>query len=229
LLKFAARFYFVGIRIGILDERGGNADFAEQFAFGAVGDFRRYFADGRNEGTQRFFVRVIGGRSRGAFQQGSQFAHLAMRLRKQVRYLGFQSAGIDDLPQRCVGRERQQVAGNVEGAGSQGALVGVRLHVAGARSDAGEIFKGRPRDFFVGGEEGVDGVAIQGARGGVLETRSMVSTLFEILVAGGPLLAVPALLVRDHDGGEDGKALDGESNVGEVGDRAVAVLEIKCV
>ena len=48
-----------------------------------------------------------------------------------------------------------------------------------------------------------------------------------ILVAGGALLAVPARLVDQHDGGQQAEPLDGEGDVGQVGDGAMAVLEIK--
>ena len=51
----------------------------------------------------------------------------------------------------------------------------------------------------------------------------------EVLIAGGALLAVPALLVDQDDGGQQAEALDGEGDVGQVGDGAVAVLKIKCV
>ena len=49
------------------------------------------------------------------------------------------------------------------------------------------------------------------------------------MIACGTFLAVPALLVNQDDGGEEGKPLDGEGDVGQVGDGAVAVLEVKSV
>ena len=51
----------------------------------------------------------------------------------------------------------------------------------------------------------------------------------EVLVARGAFLAVPALLVDQRDGGEQAEALDGEGNVREVGDGAMAVLEVEGV
>ena len=51
----------------------------------------------------------------------------------------------------------------------------------------------------------------------------------EVLVAGGALLAVPALFVYQGDRGEQDEALDGEGDVGEVGDGAMAVLEVEGV
>ena len=58
------------------------------------------------------------------------------------------------------------------------------------------------------------------------EGRRVVAALSEVLVAGRALLAIPALLVDNDDGGEDGEALDGERDVGKVGDGAVPVLEV---
>ena len=49
------------------------------------------------------------------------------------------------------------------------------------------------------------------------------------MVAGGSLLAIPTLLVGNDDGGEDGEALDGQCDVGKVGNGAVAVLEVEGV
>jgi hypothetical protein len=42
-------------------------------------------------------------------------------------------------------------------------------------------------------------------------------------------LAVPALFVYQRDRGEQREALDGEGDVGQVGDGAVAVLEVEGV
>ena len=61
------------------------------------------------------------------------------------------------------------------------------------------------------------------------EIRGEVAALLEILIAGRAFLAVPALLVCDLDRRENRKPFDGEGDVGQVGDRAVAVLEIKSV
>ena len=99
LLEFAARLDLVDIRIGVLDQRGRDPHLAQEFAFGAIGDFGRHGADLGHQGAQRFFVCVVGGRNGGLFQQRSQITDLFMRLREQVRDLGFQGAGVDDLPE----------------------------------------------------------------------------------------------------------------------------------
>jgi len=39
-----------------------------------------------------------------------------MRLREQMGNLGFEGARVDDLSERRVGRERQKIARNIEGA-----------------------------------------------------------------------------------------------------------------
>ena len=63
----------------------------------------------------------------------------------------------------------------------------------------------------------------------ILEGRRVVAALPEVLVARRALLAIPALLVGNDDGGEDGESLDGERDVGKVGDGAVPVLEVEGV
>ena len=49
------------------------------------------------------------------------------------------------------------------------------------------------------------------------------------MIAGGALLAVPALFVDEDDGGEQAESFDGKGDVGQVGDGAMAVLKIKGV
>jgi hypothetical protein len=66
-------------------------------------------------------------------------------------------------------------------------------------------------------------------RRNLVRNREKPAGFEEVLVAGGALLAVPALFVDEDDGGEQAEALDGEGDVGQVGDGAVAVLEIKGV
>ena len=99
LLKFAARLDFVAIRIGVLDQRGRDPYFAQEFAFGAIGDFGRHGANLGNQGAQRFLVRVVSGRERGLFQQRPKITDFFMGLREQVADLGFKRAGVDDLPE----------------------------------------------------------------------------------------------------------------------------------
>ena len=84
--------------------------------------------------------------------------------------------------------------------------------------------------LLVGGKEIGDGLGVKLGRGGIrAEIREIPAGFEEVLVAGGALLAVPALLVDQHDGGQQAEPLDGEGDVGQVGDGAVAVLKIKGV
>src|ERR1035437_6154573 len=113
-----------------------------------------------------------------------------MRLREQVGDLAFQRAGVDDLSQGSVGRERQQIARDVEGAGPQRALVSIRLHFGGTGRDAGEIFERPLRNSFVSCKQALDGFAIErpgrrSVRGGnvILEIWRKVAALPEVLVA----------------------------------------------
>ena len=83
---------------------------------------------------------------------------------------------------------------------------------------------------LVGGEEICDGFGVELGRGGIgAEIGKIPAGFEEVLVAGGALLAVPALLVDQHDGGQQAQPLDGKGDVGQVGDGAVAVLKIKGV
>ncbi len=153
-----------------------------------------------------------------------------MRLREQMGNLGFEGARVDDLSERRVGRERQKIARNIEGAGAQRALVRVRLHFNGTWSNAGEIFEGPLRNFFVGGEQAGDGFAIETRRRSIaLKARSVVTALPEVLIASRALLSVPALLVGYGDSGENGKPFNSQREVRKVGNRTVPILKIEGV
>ncbi len=74
------------------------------------------------------------------------------------------------------------------------------------------------------------GLGVELRRGGIFAKIGEEPAGFEeVLVAGGALLAVPALFVDQDDGGQQAKPLDGEGDVGQVGDGAVAVLKIEGV
>src|SRR6185437_5192590 len=51
----------------------------------------------------------------------------------------------------------------------------------------------------------------------------------EVLVARGALLAIPSLFVDEYNRSEQRKPLDGEGQVRQIGNRAMAVLEIECI
>ncbi len=99
LLEFATRLDFIAIRIGVLDQRGRDPHFAQEFAFGAIGDFGRHGANLGNQGAQGFFVRVVRRRNGCSFQQRSEITDFFMRLREEVRNLGLECPGVDDLPE----------------------------------------------------------------------------------------------------------------------------------
>jgi hypothetical protein len=158
-----------------------------------------------------------------------EVADLGGGVGEQARDLGFEGAGADDLAERGVGGQRKQVAGDVEGAGFEGALVGLGLEGLGAGTRRRRIENGGG-GALVGGEEIFDGARSRAAGGGILAEIGEIPAGFEeVLIAGGALLAVPALLVDQDDGGQQAEPLDGEGDVGQVGDGAVAVLKIKGV
>ena len=84
-------------------------------------------------------------------------------------------------------------------------------------------------DALVGSKKAADGFGVKLGGGSVsTEIGSIKAGFEEVLVTGGALLAVPARLVDKDDGGKQAKALDGEGDMGQVGDGAVAILEIEC-
>ncbi len=125
-----------------------------------------------------------------------------MGVREQVRDLDLQRTGVDDLAQRRVGSQRQQVARDVEGAGLQRALVLLLLHVGGLGGDADEVLRHVRRERVIFCKKTIQRLAVEIA-GFVVGPKvgGVVAALLEILIAGGALLAVPALLVGQFDGG----------------------------
>ncbi len=183
-----------------------------------------------NEGAGGLGVDVPGRGGGGFAEFCAEEADFGGGMREQAGDLGFKSAGADDLAERGVGGEREQVAGDVEGAGAEGALVGFGLEAFRACDALAEQIEDGGADALVGGEEAVDGLGIELGRSGICsEIREIPAGFEEILIAGGAFLAVPAGLVDEDNGGKEAEALDGEGDVGEVGDGAVAVLKIKGV
>ena len=108
---------------------GRDPDFAQQVparrASPSSGDDSANLLD---QLSQRVLVHVVCRRVAACFSSSPKLADFLVGMRKQVRDLVLERAGVDDLAQRGVGRQRQQVAGDVEGAGPQRALVGLLLH-----------------------------------------------------------------------------------------------------
>ena len=179
-------------------------------------------------------VDVPGGTGGGIAEFEAQVADFGGGVGEQAGDLGFKGAGVDDLAEGGVGGQREQVAGYIEGAGLEGALVGFRLEGFRTGNAAAEGLKDGRGGALVGGEKVVDGLGVEVGGGGgnygvLAEIGEIPAGFEEVLVAGGALLAVPALLVDEDDGGQEAEALDGESDVGQIGDGAVAVLEVEGV
>ncbi len=90
-------------------------------------------------------VQVPGGPGGGFAQLVAQGADFGGGVGEQARDLGFKGAGADDLAERGVGGQRKQVAGDVEGAGAEGALVGFGLQCLRPRDAAGGAVRERRR------------------------------------------------------------------------------------
>jgi hypothetical protein len=82
----------------------------------------------------------------------------------------------------------------------------------------------------IAGEQVLDRGAIE-VRGTSVDVkiRHIPAALAEILIPRGAFLAIPALLVDEHDRGQQRKPLHREGHMCQVGDGAVSVLEIKSV
>ena len=102
-------------------------------------------------------LNVPGGFGGGDAQLFGELADLGELAGEQARDLRLQRAGVDDLAERGVRRQRQQIAGHVEGAGLQRALVGLGLHLFGPRDGGLQGLEHAGADVVVGGEEGFDG------------------------------------------------------------------------
>ncbi len=116
-------------------------------------------------GRAGFGVVQAGVRTRGVAEfvaEGADFGEVAG---EQAGDLGFEGAGVDDLAERGVGGEGEEVAGDVEGAGLEGAVVGVRLHRVGRGMALGEGVEHVLAEVLVGGEEGLDGGGVGGGLG----------------------------------------------------------------
>ena len=216
----------------VFDQRGGGADFAGE----EVGGF----------GSKRWVRLRLSLRRRRrraawafTFQAGPVAASRSLSPRSRTSATGWESRR-----ETCVSRVRaltiwpsevlvakgQQVAGDVEGAGFEGAFVGFGLHGLRAGDAAGGELRGRRRWCAGRRRRGFRRSRHRAWRRRICsEVREIPAGLAEVLVAGGAFLTVPALLVDQHDGGEEAEALDGEGDVGQVGDGAVAVLEIEGV
>ena len=99
---------------------------------------------------------VPGGFGCGCAELLADLADLGELAGEQARDLRLERAGVDDLAERGVGREREKVASDVEGSGLQGSDVGVVLHRFGARNGGLEGFEHSGADAVVGGEHGLD-------------------------------------------------------------------------
>src|SRR4051812_14809418 len=85
------------------------------------------------------------------------------------------------------------------------------------------------RNAVVFAKQKLRGFGVNTARALVSEFWHEVAALTKILITSGALLPIPALLVNKDDGRKNRQPLDGERNVCQISNRAVAVLEVKRV
>ncbi len=121
-------------------------------------------------------------------------------MREQMRHLRLKGPRIDDLPQRSIRSQRQQVARDVKRARLQRAFVRFLLHLGRLRGDADQVLRHVRREPLILGKKKIQRFAIELA-GFVIgaEVGRVVATLFEVLIARRALLPIPALFVSQLD------------------------------
>ena len=188
--------------------------------FDVAGERRGHgFGDGNDGAGGRF------GTGLGGF--GAELAYLFVSRGAQAADLLLEGPDAGDLADASGNAEQQQVAGDVEGAGGDVALVGVGLHRLRPRKRGGEVFHHAGVNRAIGGEQGRGGAFVVGGLGGVEPRGADEARTGEVLVAAGAGLAVPQGLVFELDGGNLADALEAEREVAQVGYGGVAVLEIE--
>ena len=105
-------------------------------------------------------VDVPGWASSGFTEFEPQVSDFGSWVREQAGDLRLERASVDNLAKGGVGGQRKQKAGYVEGAGFEGALVGVGLESIRAGDAATQGFKNLGGGALVGGEEILDGFGI---------------------------------------------------------------------
>ena len=129
-------------------------------------------------------VDVVSRFGRSPFQQLAEMADLLVRIGQQACDLAFQGARVNDLAQRSIRCQRQQISRDVEGTRPHSALVGFLLHVRWPGGDFRQITKHRVRVLFVFGKETVNRLLVESAcRLVTAEIRRVVAAFLEILVA----------------------------------------------
>jgi hypothetical protein len=166
LAKCRLGLHPVRVGFGVLHQRGCGVDLAEEQIRGFRGQFRvsgEFFDESGSVSGIDIPCRACGGFA----QFLAETAYLGNRVRKQARNLSFEGAGVDDLPERGVGGQRQQVAGDVEGTRLESALVGLGFHRLGAGDPFAKRIEHGGSGALIRGEKILGGLAVQLCGGGV--------------------------------------------------------------
>ena len=152
LAQFLARGQLIGTRFGILHQRGRDAGLAQQLRPGLFPQGRVLLGDCLNQCQALSGIHVPGRGTRGLLHSFAQPAHFLVGAAEQARDLRLQGARVHNLSQRGVGRQRQQVAGNVKGARPQGALVGLLRHLPRLGGPSHQVLEVQFAEFAVLGK-----------------------------------------------------------------------------
>ena len=112
-------------------------------------------------------VDVPGGTGGGVAQLGAQVAHLGYGMGEEAGDLSLQRPSVGNLAQRCIGGQRQQVAGYVKGARLEGAFVGLWFHRFRTGNAAAQGIQHLGGGLLVDGKKVGDGFRIELRRMGI--------------------------------------------------------------
>ena len=168
--------------LGVFDEGGRGVYLAreERGGFGGEGGVGIVAEQGEffNEGLGGAGVEVPGRAGGGFAELFPEQTDFGCGVGEQARDLGFEGAGADNLAERGIGGQGKQVAGDIEGARAEGALVGLGLDIFGARDAAVEQIEDGGAGALVRSKELADGFGRAGrkrrrrqSRGSTIRTR----------------------------------------------------------
>src|SRR6185312_16690157 len=118
---------------------------------------------------------------------------------------------------RSVGRQRQQIASDIEGSRSQSTVISFLLQLRWLRRDLRQVSEHRFRRLFVLSEKRLDRLPIESRCSFIRsEVRCVIAALVKVLIARRSFLPIPTLLVSHLNRCQDRKPLDRQRDVRQV-------------
>src|SRR5271166_713600 len=144
-------------------------------------------------------------------------------------HLPLQRADAGYLPHSRRNTEAQQIARDIERAGAQVAVIGVRLHRFRLRELLAERFENFRVHGVISGQQFRGGFGVKGRLRSIQFRRRHKAGFRKILIARRSSLPVPKLLVLDFGGRELRDSFETHHHVPKIGDGGVPVLKIKAL